>query len=334
MVVGHDFPLASASKTTTTQHMQSRGIETTGNFPLRPCTSPAELSRVAALSPVAVDEERTERIVSVDGEAGVLWEGAAAARVAIRELVRHPGKPARDWGWLAAQPRRARSGAELADSWLGETYRHADASLRAQPFPAVLSQGGERARATFSLTQERPYGRIYAGKERPGDCGRLGRHSMKLETGVLFAAAYLMIAAQSLAADFPKSGESEYDTYYVFENLMTIDAGPAASGIDDFTGITRNVKGEGPFHDMSVHCLTHWTVIDEKFDLDGSCVETDRDGDSVFTTFDDQAHYLVGGTGKYKGITGKAPYTVDELHKAVSDRSARVVNHKVSWEVK
>ena len=113
MVVGHDFPLASASKTTTTQHMQSRGIETTGNFPLRPCTSPAELSRVAALSPVAVDEERTERIVSVDGEAGVLWEGAAAARVAIRELVRHPGKPAEiGAGWRPSPVERG-----LAPSW-------------------------------------------------------------------------------------------------------------------------------------------------------------------------------------------------------------------------
>jgi hypothetical protein len=157
---------------------------------------------------------------------------------------------------------------------------------------------------------------------------------MKPEITILFSVAFLTASAQSLAADFPKSGEAEYDTYYVFENLMTIDGGAAIGAIDDFTGITRNVKGEGPFHEMSVHCLMHWTLVEDSWDGDGSCVETDRDGDHVFTTFDSEAHYLVGGTGKYKGITGKAPYTVDDLHDTVGGRNARVVNHKVSWEIK
>ena len=157
---------------------------------------------------------------------------------------------------------------------------------------------------------------------------------MKFEIGALVAVASLMVSVQSTAADFPKSGEAEYDTYYVFENLVTIDGGAAIGAIDDFTGITRNIKGEGPFHDMSVHCLMHWTLVGEKWDGDGSCVETDRDGDHVFTTFDAEAHYLVGGTGKYRGITGKAPYTVDNLHDAVGSRNARVVNHRVSWEIK
>jgi hypothetical protein len=58
--------------------------------------------------------------------------------------------------------------------------------------------------------------------------------------------------------------------------------------IDDFTGITRNVKGEGPFHDMSVHCLGHWSLVGETSHFNGSCVETDKDGDNVFTTFDDE----------------------------------------------
>ena len=157
---------------------------------------------------------------------------------------------------------------------------------------------------------------------------------MNLRIGLLCAAASLMAAGQSIAGDFPKSGEAEYDTYYVFNHVATLDTPVGIGAIDDFTGITRNVTGEGPFNNMSVHCLMHWTVINEKFDGNGSCVETDKDGDQVFTTFDNDAHYLVGGTGKYKGITGKAPYTVDELHDAIGGRSARVVNHKVTWEIK
>jgi hypothetical protein len=137
-----------------------------------------------------------------------------------------------------------------------------------------------------------------------------------------------------MAADFPKSGEAEYDTYYVFETVAKVDSGVGTGGIDEFTGLTRNVKGDGPFHDMSVHCLGHWTMIKDDFNFDGSCVETDKDGDNVFTTFDNQNHYIVGGTGKYKGITGKAPYTPVQLHETVGGRIGRVVNHKASWEIK
>ena len=64
--------------------------------------------------------------------------------------------------------------------------------------------------------------------------------------------------------------------------------------------------------------------------FNGSCVETDKDGDNVFTTFDDKNHYLMGGTGKYKGITGTVPYTFLDLHDAVGDRPAWIVNHKAT----
>ena len=157
---------------------------------------------------------------------------------------------------------------------------------------------------------------------------------MKLRIAFLFTALPLMMTSISvLGADFPKSGEAEYDTYYVFKNLVTMDSGAGIGAVDEFTGITRNVKGEEPFDDMSVHCLMQWTLINDKWDGSGSCVETDRDGDQVFTTFDAAAHYLVGGTGKYAGITGKAPYTVDELHPTEDGQAARVINHKVSWKI-
>src|SRR5262249_38599268 len=45
-----------------------------------------------------------------------------------------------------------------------------------------------------------------------------------------------------------------------------------------------------------------FTILPPKF-------HTDKDGDNVFATFDDQTTYLMGGTGKYKGITGTVRYT-------------------------
>jgi len=91
--------------------------------------------------------------------------------------------------------------------------------------------------------------------------------------------------------------------------VAKIDSGAGTGVIGEETGITRNVKGEGPFHDMSVRCLYHWSVVGETNHLNGSCVHTDKDGDNVFATFDDKTATLIGGTGKYKGITGTVSYT-------------------------
>ena len=48
----------------------------------------------------------------------------------------------------------------------------------------------------------------------------------------------------------------------------------------------------------------------------------------------DKNHYLMGSTGKYKGITGTIPYTVVELHDTVGGHPANIVNHKATWEIK
>jgi hypothetical protein len=141
-------------------------------------------------------------------------------------------------------------------------------------------------------------------------------------------------AAPAAAAEFPKTGSAEYDTYYVDNVLAKIDIGFGTGSIVDETGITRNVKGEGPFHDMSVRCLYHLSVVGEIFHFNGSCVETDKDGDNIFAIVDDKNHYLMGGTGKYKGITGTVSYTVVGLHETVGGRPALIVNHKATWEIK
>ena len=141
-------------------------------------------------------------------------------------------------------------------------------------------------------------------------------------------------AAPAVAAEFPKTGSAEYDTYYVDNTVAKIDSGAGTGVIGEETGITRNVKGEGPFHDMSVRCLYHWSVVGEINHVNGSCVHTDKDGDNVFATFDDKTTILIGGTGKYKGITGTVSYTNVELHDTVGGRAALITNHKATWEIK
>ncbi len=141
--------------------------------------------------------------------------------------------------------------------------------------------------------------------------------------------------SSALAKDFPNKGEADVDTYYIFDSRATMPKNDVGSaGIDEFNGVSRNVKGEDPFNDMSVYCLAHWTMISGAYKSNGSCIETDKDGDTIFVTFDEGTDHLVGGTGKYKGITGKSPYTVTELHANAGGRPTYVVNHKRVWEIK
>ena len=141
-------------------------------------------------------------------------------------------------------------------------------------------------------------------------------------------------APPAVSAEFPKTGSAEYDTYYVENPLAKIDSGVGTGTILDATGITRNVKGEGPFHDMSVRCLYHWSLVEGTRHSNGSCVHTDKDGDNIFATFDDNTTYLMGGTGKYKGITGTVRYSEVPLHDTVGGRQAVIVNHKATWRIK
>jgi len=141
-------------------------------------------------------------------------------------------------------------------------------------------------------------------------------------------------AAPAVSAEFPKTGEAEYDSYYVDNVLAKIDSEAGTGGIVEETGITRNIKGEGPFHDMSVRCLYHWSLVGATRHSNGSCVHTDKDGDNVFATFDDNTTYLMGGSGKYKGITGTVRYTEVPLHDTVGGRQAVIINHKATWQIK
>ena len=130
----------------------------------------------------------------------------------------------------------------------------------------------------------------------------------------------ILIPTEAGADDFPKSGEAEYVTYYVSDNPMQMESGDAKSGIANLTGITRTVNGPGPFNDMSVQCFMHWSIIGGKWNSRGSCVETDS--------------YIVGGTKKYRGVTGQAYYSAEDIHDTVTGKNAFIVRHNVKWEKK
>ena len=87
---------------------------------------------------------------------------------------------------------------------------------------------------------------------------------------------------------------------------------------------------------MSVRCLFYREAVGGKDKGSGACTETDSDGDKVFSTFDagTRIHTLIGGTGKYKGISGTAPITVTPLPAPGPGLGAIVVEHRVTWQFK
>ena len=50
------------------------------------------------------------------------------------------------------------------------------------------------------------------------------------------AVAFMFCAAPASAAEFPKTGQAEYDTYYVYDTVAKIDSGAGSGAIVDVNG--------------------------------------------------------------------------------------------------
>jgi hypothetical protein len=146
--------------------------------------------------------------------------------------------------------------------------------------------------------------------------------------------ATTVVPLYAAAADLPKRGEAEFNTYATVRTIETIDSGVGTGGVWDYSGVMQNVKGDGPCNNMVVRCLQNWTLLAEQFRIVGSCVLTDPDGDNIFDVFEGTNFKLVAGTGKYKGISGQGSITRARLHDLPGGARGLVNHHTVAWEIK
>jgi hypothetical protein len=131
----------------------------------------------------------------------------------------------------------------------------------------------------------------------------------------LLIAAALAAAATGAAADeMPKSGSVKHSAYTVCRSAAAVDLGEIGSDTSaDCTGIVRTRDGAALFDNLSLHCLEASTARKAGYKFTGSCVETDSDGDKLYLTYEGPESgpiELVGGAGKFKGITGKGEWKV------------------------
>jgi hypothetical protein len=147
---------------------------------------------------------------------------------------------------------------------------------------------------------------------------------MRNVMAMLLAAACIGGVSLSAAAGevekLPQSGKAKFQVSYVQWTGRDIQLDDKAGfGTFEFAGITRNVDGKPWFDRMTEHCTGQY-YFDEKglAPTNGSCLYVDADGDKVMINWTDTGSnagkkQVVGGTGKYAGITGQGTYKGTDL---------------------
>jgi hypothetical protein len=145
------------------------------------------------------------------------------------------------------------------------------------------------------------------------------------------------VSASAEQYQMPKEGRTNYVIYYTGRLLASMNMGDVGSqALVELVGVSRNTDGQKYFDNMAVRCLVYRETVAGKLRAYGSCTETDIDGDKVFATFDSAVmiHTIIGGTGKYKGISGSEPYTWKGLPEAGEGLTTSIADLKVTWQFK
>ena len=141
-------------------------------------------------------------------------------------------------------------------------------------------------------------------------------------TTVLLAAVFAVFLGKIALADghghLAKSGTISWMTGWVFE---ASDYAPQADGYlignGSARGATFNTNGSGPLHQGRATCVVTFIVTPDGATNKGNCFFGDQDGDRIFTSFTGDVaankgtNIIVGGTGKYAGISGSGPWECD-----------------------
>src|SRR6187200_2997253 len=173
---------------------------------------------------------------------------------------------------------------------------------------------------------------------------------MALVKTALFSVVLAALAPAAVVAQpMEKKGTTPYVTHFIFRPLMSIDIPGLGTATNlEAVGTTQNMKGEKMLDKMSAHCAALNVASGDKKYIDGACVLTDSDGDKIFSTFDTRdvdksqpemncgTHIITGGTGKYKGITGREPFACISMPALAGPGgyTATDIPHNTSWEIK
>lgn len=175
----------------------------------------------------------------------------------------------------------------------------------------------------------------------------MAKTSLKL---MLVSLLLVPMPASILAKELPKEGKTSYTSHYVFRPLDSMEV-PGVGKVTplEMVGTTSNTKGDPFFDNMKAKCFAISVETGGKKWIDGACAMTDADGDVVFSSFDTRdldknqpdmncgTHLITGGTGKYKGISGKEPFACIEKPAPAGAQAnvfAMDIPHNTNWAIK
>jgi hypothetical protein len=139
----------------------------------------------------------------------------------------------------------------------------------------------------------------------------------------------------------PPSGKVSFQVSYVqFDSRDVVMGDRAGFGSFEFGGITRNMDGKSWFDRMSEHCTgQYYWGGGSSPPANGSCLYVDADGDQVMVNWSTTAPYdgtkqIVGGTGKYVGITGKGTFDGTQLKTAAAGMDYFLTDVELEFQIK
>lgn len=139
----------------------------------------------------------------------------------------------------------------------------------------------------------------------------------------------------------PQSGKARFQVSYIqyADHFVDLD-GTNSFGAMEMAGTTRNLDGQPWFDAMSERCTgQYYKVQGKQQGGNGSCLYLDGDGDKVMINWKDGeggvgTKEVIGGTGKYAGITGQGTYTFTERTQPAENVWAWVVDVDLNFQLK
>jgi hypothetical protein len=128
--------------------------------------------------------------------------------------------------------------------------------------------------------------------------------------------AAVCFSLSSAAADPPKSGKYSGHYGWTFVGQVQKLGADRTVYAGVVPGVMFNNEGKGFMHKSRVDCTLYNDVNKGRANATGTCVVTDAAGDKIFVEWKcagvmpacPGTERFVGGTGKYKGITGEQKF--------------------------
>ena len=134
---------------------------------------------------------------------------------------------------------------------------------------------------------------------------------------LVFGLSLAVFCTPTTAQQLPKSGTFTIHSGFkaVGETVQPAEGRVYGAGV--FWGVAFNDKGTGPLHNGPAVCSYTLEIIGSGLTAKGQCTWSDLDGDKIFNDYTGSVeptglfeglNQFTGGTGKYAGIQGKAPF--------------------------